>query len=325
MKAVFAGAFAERLVEPVRRRLRQPCEIVTGAEASILEQLADALVLVSMGFSKEMAAASPKLRLLQVPGAGLDRIDRSQLRPGVALANAYGHEAGIAEYVMGAMIALTRSFLRLDRKLREGEWESQWSVGTPAPPLWPELSDKTLGILGFGHIGEALARRAHAFDMKVVAIRRQAQAQAPPNVAFVGGAERLDEVLASSDYVAITLSLSPETRGLIDARRLKLMKATAFLINVARAEIVDERALYEALANGRLAGAALDVWYRYPTSAGNVAPSTEPFHTLSKVIMTPHVSGWTEGMLVARANVIAENIERTARGEPPLNAIAGRG
>jgi phosphoglycerate dehydrogenase-like enzyme len=325
MKAVFAGAFAERLAEPVRKRLTLPCEIVTGAETSILGHLGDARVLVSMGFSKEMAAASPKLCLLQVPGAGLDRIDRSQLRPGVALANAYGHEAGIAEYVMGTMIALTRSFQRLDRKLREGQWESQWSVGTPAPPLWPELAGKTLGILGFGHIGEALARRAHAFEMKVVAIRRQTQAQAPPNVAFVGGAERLDEVLASSDYVAITLSLSPETRGLIDARRLELMKPTAFLINVARAEIVDERALYEALANSRLAGAALDVWYKYPTSAGNVAPSTEPFHTLSNVIMTPHVSGWTEGMLVARANVIAENIERTARGEPPLNAIVGRG
>jgi phosphoglycerate dehydrogenase-like enzyme len=83
--------------------------------------------------------------------------------------------------------------------------------------------------------------------------------------------------------------------------------------------------LYEVLAGGRLAGAALDVWYSYPTSAGNVAPSTEPFHTLSNVIMTPHISGWTEGMLDARAAVIAKNIERTARGEPPLNAVAGTG
>jgi phosphoglycerate dehydrogenase-like enzyme len=268
-----------------------------------------------------MAAAGPNLRLVQVPGAGLDRVDRSQLRPGVALANAYGHEAGIAEYVIGTMIALTRSFQRIDRKLRAGQWESQWSVATPAPPLWPELAGKTLGILGFGHIGEALARRAHAFDMKVCAVRRRAQAEAPRGVTFIAGPERLDEVLSLSDYLAITLPLSPGTRGLIDARRLGLLKPSAYLINVARAEIVDERALYDALAGGRLAGAALDVWYRYPTGAGDIPPSNEPFHTLSNVIMTPHVSGWTEGMLDARADVIATNIERTARGEPPLNAV----
>jgi phosphoglycerate dehydrogenase-like enzyme len=325
MKAAFAGSFAVRLVEPVLKRLTIPCEIVSGDEAAILHQLGDAEILVSMTFTKEMATAGPSLRLVQVPGAGLDRIDRAQLRPGLALANAYGHEAGIAEYVFGTMIALSRALQRLDQKLRAGQWESQWSVGAPAPPLWPELAGKTLGILGFGHIGEALARRAHAFDMKVCAVRRQAQSDVPQGLMFVGGPERLDELLGVSDYLAITLSLSPETRGLIDARRLNLMKPSAYLINVARAEIIDEWALYDALAGGRLAGAALDVWYRYPTSAGSTAPATAPFHSLNNVIMTPHVSGWTEGMLEARASLIATNIERTARGEAPLNAIAVAG
>ncbi|HWX61787.1 2-hydroxyacid dehydrogenase [Bradyrhizobium sp.] len=322
MKAAFAGSFAVRLIEPVRKRLTIPCEIVSGDEAGILYRLGDADVLVSMAFTKEMAAAGNRLRLLQVPGAVLDRIDRSQLRAGLALANAYGHEAGIAEYVIGAMIALTRSFRRLDQKLRAGEWESQWSVGTPAPPLWPELAGRTLGILGFGHIGEALARRAHAFDMKVCAVQRHPPSGSPHGLMFVGGPERLDELLGRSDYLAITLSLSAETRGLIDARRLGLLKPSAYLINVARAEIVDEKALYDALAGGRLAGAALDVWYRYPTSARSTAPAAAPFHELSNVVMTPHVSGWTEGMIEARAAVIAESIARTARGEEPVNAIA---
>lgn len=322
MKAAFAGSFAVRLIEPVRKRLTIPCEIVSGDEAGILYRLGDADVLVSMAFTKEMAAAGNRLRLLQVPGAGLDRIDRSQLRAGLALANAYGHEAGIAEYVIGAMIALTRSFRRLDQKLRAGEWESQWSVGTPAPPLWPELAGRTLGILGFGHIGEALARRAHAFDMKVCAVQRHPPSGSPHGLMFVGGPERLDELLGRSDYLAITSSLSAETRGLIDARRLGLLKPSAYLINVARAEIVDEKALYDALAGGRLAGAALDVWYRYPTSARSTAPAAAPFHELSNVVMTPHVSGWTEGMIEARAAVIAESIARTARGEEPVNAIA---
>jgi phosphoglycerate dehydrogenase-like enzyme len=259
--------------------------------------------------------------LIQVPGAGLDRIDRAALRSGMHLANAYGHEAGIAEYVIGAMIALTRSFARLDAKLRNGGWESQWAIGAPAPPLWPELAGKTIGILGFGHIGEALAVCARAFGMKLCAIRRQPQAKPPDGVSFIAGPERLDEVLRQSDYVVITLPLLAKTRHLLDAQRLQFMKPTAYLINVARAEIVEEAALYRALASGGLAGAALDVWYRYPAAGGASLPATQPFHTLGNVIMTPHVSGWTEGMPSARAKLIADNIARLARGEPPQNAV----
>jgi phosphoglycerate dehydrogenase-like enzyme len=321
MRVAFAGSFAAQIAAPVRARLSLPCKVIVGDEASIIPQVADVDVLVSMGFSVQMAEAAPRLRLLQVPGAGLDRIDRSALRPGTYLANAYGHEAGIAEYIIGAMIALTRSFGRLDAKLRQGEWDSQWAVGVPAPPLWPELTQKTLGILGFGHIGQALARRATAFDMQVCAIRRQAQRPTPAAMTFVAGPERLDDVLQLADYLAITLPLSPASRNLIDDHRLRLMKPTAFMVNVARAEICDEAALYRALASGRLAGAALDVWYRYPISAEATLPATQPFHELGNVIMTPHVSGWTEGMLSTRAALIADNIERTARGEPPLNPI----
>lgn len=321
MKIAFAGSFAVRFTEAVQARLSIPSAVVAGGEAEILEHLPDADVLVSMGFTRAMAEAAPKLKLVQVPGAGLDRIERAALRPGVHLANAYGHDAGIAEYIMGAMIALSRSFARLDARLRAGVWDSQWAIGTESPPLWPELAGKTLGILGFGHIGEALAKRARAFDMRVCAIRRQAQ-EPPEGVAFIGGPERLDEVLSTADHLAITLSLSPQTRGLLDASKLALMKPTAVLINVARAEIVEETALYAALRSGRLAGAALDVWYRYPQAPGPAAPATREFHALSNVIMTPHISGWTEGMIEARTRLIVDNIERIARGEQPLNVIA---
>jgi phosphoglycerate dehydrogenase-like enzyme len=99
------------------------------------------------------------------------------------------------------------------------------------------------------------------------------------------------------------------------------MKPTAVLVNVARAEIVDEQALYRALAERAIAAAALDVWYRYPTDATPTPPARQPFHELPNVLMTPHVSGWTEGMLVARARLIADNIRRISRGEPPENLI----
>src|SRR5882724_1512008 len=193
MKIVFAGSFAVRLAEPVRARLSIPCEVIAGDEVNILSGLVDADVLVSMGFTRQMAEAGPRLRLVQVPGAGLDRIERSAIGPGMRLANAFGHEAGIAEYIMGTMLALTRSFGGLDSKLRQGVWDSQWAIGTPMPAPWPELSGKTLGILGFGHIGEALARRANAFDMEVCAIRQHAQPDAPPGLSFIGGPERLDD------------------------------------------------------------------------------------------------------------------------------------
>ncbi len=321
MRVAFAGSFASQIAESVQIRLTLPCELTVGDEAGIIQRLADVDVLVSMAFSADMAEAAPQLRLVQVPGAGLDRIDRSALRPGTYLANVYGHEAGIAEYIIGAMIALTRSFGRIDTKLRQGQWESQWALGKVAPPLWPELTGKTLGILGFGHIGEALARRAMAFDMQICAIRRQAPTETPTGLLFLSGPDRIDELLRQADYLAITLPLSSATRNLINDRRLRLMRPTAYLINVARAEICDEQALYRALACGHLAGAALDVWYRYPTSAETTLPATQPFHELGNVMMTPHVSGWTEGMLDARARLIAENIARTVHGAPPLNVI----
>ncbi|MEM9026978.1 MAG: 2-hydroxyacid dehydrogenase [Pseudomonadota bacterium] len=321
IRIAFAGSFSAQLAEPVRSRLTGPCDVITDDEASIAARLRDVDVLVSMGFSRKMADAAPKLKLVQVPGAGLERIDRSALQAGLLLANVYGHEAGIAEYVLGAMIALTRSFVRLDRELRAGNWESQWVVGRPPPPLAHELAGKTMVVLGLGHIGMAVAHRAAAFDMRVLAVRRDLAAAKPDSVARVVGLGRMDEVLTEADFVVVTLPVTDATSNVFTAERFARMKPTAYLINVARGEIVNEDALYDALASNRIAGAAIDVWYQYPKTAEATLPATRPFHKLDNVLMTPHVSGWTDGMLDARAAFIAENIERVFRGELPLNAI----
>jgi phosphoglycerate dehydrogenase-like enzyme len=325
LRIAFAGAFSARLEHPVRERLAVACDVIEADEIGIVSQLADVDVLVTMAFTPEMGRAAGRLRLVQVPGAGLDRIDRKALPAGTALANAYGHETGIAEYVLGAMLTLTRSFGRLDAALRRGTWESQWAIGVTPPAPWPELAGKTLGILGHGRIGQGVARRARAFDMTVLAIRRDVRRSDPEGLAFLGGPDALDEVLRRADYLAVTLSLTEATRGLLGKRELAMLKPTAILVNVARAEILDEDALYEALAERRMAGAALDVWYRYPSGPGPALPARRPFHELPNVLMTPHVSGWTEGMLEARARLIAENIHRVARGEAPLNLIPSPG
>jgi phosphoglycerate dehydrogenase-like enzyme len=322
LELAIAGTFAASLEQPMRHHLNIPCNIVVSDEEGIIPLLGAADVLVTMGFTAAMGRAVTKLKLVQVPGAGVDRIDRAALPAGTWLANVYGHETGIAEYAIGAMLALTREFSRLDAALRRGEWQSQWAVGTAIPPVWPELAGKTVGILGYGRIGQAIARRARAFDMKVCAIRRNVGNSAEGDLDLLGGPDVMDEVLRRADYVVIAMPATTETKGTVGRKELALMKATAFLINVARAEIVDEVALYEALAQRAIAGAALDVWYRYPHEAGPTAPATQPFHGLPNVLMTPHVSGWTDGMLDARVKAIAENIRRVGSGETPLNLIA---
>jgi phosphoglycerate dehydrogenase-like enzyme len=157
--------------------------------------------------------------------------------------------------------------------------------------------------------------------MQVRAVRREPLHSAAVDGIAVAGTDRMDEVLAGADYVVVAMPATPATIGCLDRERLGLMKRSAYLINLARAEIVDEDALYEALAERRITGAALDVWYRYPTTAEPTAPARRPFHELPNVLMTPHIAGWTDGTLDARAALIAENIGRTERGELPLNLV----
>jgi len=322
LHVALAGTFAASLETTLRRHMRTPCRLVVADEAHIASRLGNIDVLVTMALTAEMGRNAGRLRLVQVPGAGLDRIDRSAMPAAALLANVYGHEIGIAEYVIGAMLSLSREFSRIDASLRRGEWQSQWAVDATIPPPWPELAGKTIGILGYGHIGQAIARRARAFDMSIRAIRRDAGQPISEKIDSCGGPDQLDEVLRLSDFIVIAMPATEQTLGSIGREKLRLMKPSAFLINIARAQIVDETALYEALARRSIAGAALDVWYRYPREPGPTMPATLPFHELPNVLMTPHVSGWTDGMIEARAALIAENIRRVAQREPLLNLIA---
>jgi len=258
-----------------------------------------------------------------MPGAGWDKIDPAGIPSGVLVANCYEHEQGMAEYVLMMCLALSRKLLEADRTIRQGDWRLFPALGHP---LYPELGGRTLGIVGLGRIGTAVARLAGAFGMRRRAVDLRPigeEERAGLGLEWSGGMDQLDRLLVESDFVVLAVPFDEATRGLIGARRLRLMQPSAYLLNPARAELCDERALYEALRDGVIAGAALDAWWHYPTTEGEVvAPSSYPYHELTNVIMTPHSSGSTQQTMDRRMEVVAANLDRFLRGEPVVNVVA---
>jgi phosphoglycerate dehydrogenase-like enzyme len=262
--------------------------------------------------------ATPRLRLLQVAGAGYDRIDLAAIRPGVTLCNVFEHEPGVSEYALLAMLEWCHRLGPADREMRTGVWARSSRFGG-APD--EDLAGKTLVVVGLGRIGRAVARRARAFDMRVLAVNRSAD-KTDPNVERVAGLDRLHEMLREADFVVLACALEPETRGLIGGEALAAMKPSALIVNPARGPVIDEGALYDALLHRRIGGAAIDTWWDYPSSTAPRAPSTRfPFHELPNVLLSPHVAGWTTGTIVRRSREIARNLDHLARGEALNNIV----
>jgi phosphoglycerate dehydrogenase-like enzyme len=283
---------------------------------SFAEALRGAHACISMQWPEDMPAA-PSLRLLHLPGAGTDAIDFAAVPAATTICNVFEHEIGISEYVMASMLQWVIPIPRLQADLRRGQWHGSYLFG----PVHGELFRKTLGIIGYGHIGREVAKRADAFGMKVLACSRTART-GDSVVAAVQGMEHLGAVLAESDFVLLALPLAESTSGIIGSDQLAAMKPTGVIINVARGALIDEAALYAVLRDRRIGGAVIDTWYRYPSAeTKQCEPSRFPFHELDNVIMTPHASGWTDQLIYRRNRVIANNLDRLARGEPLINVV----
>ena len=231
----------------------------------------------------------------------------------------FGHEPAIAEYVIMTMLVLTHRLFETVTSFRAGSWVASPTFG--GGPPHGEVLGRTIGIIGYGRIGREVAERAAGIKCRVLAANRSPVADpAPADTVFPFS--ELDRMLPLCDTVLISCGLAPETRGLIDARRLALMKPGTLLINVARAAIVDEDAFYTALKDGHLGGAALDVWWQYPTQAEpERRPSRRPFHELPNVLITPHSSSSTEVTADRRWSVVASNLDRFARDERLENIV----
>ncbi|MFC3997932.1 2-hydroxyacid dehydrogenase [Nocardiopsis sediminis] len=284
-------------------------------------RLRDADVLVASRMTAGMAASAKALRLVHVTGAGVDRIAFGALAPGVAVCNTFHHGSSIAEHVVMVALMLSRRVRRADALLRQGRWESV--AVDPAVPLGDTLAGRTVGVIGLGEIGTEVVRATTALGMHARAVRRTPGAPLPEGVRLdrIDGDDGLPALLAGSDVVVVTVPLSAATTGLIGARELALMRPDALLVNVARGPIVDEDALYDALAAGRIAGAALDVWWSHPKDGGGARGYTRPFDALDNVVMTPHHSGHTRTTFAGRAAEIAANIARLAEGRPLENVV----
>jgi phosphoglycerate dehydrogenase-like enzyme len=254
-------------------------------------------------------------RLIQLPGAGADAVDRAVIDPGCAVCNVFEHEVPVAEFVMAAILNHATGYVRMARAFDSQEWSAIYASRSPHV----ELSGKVLGLVGYGHIGKAVACRARAFGMRIHAVSQSGRA---PDADWVADASRLSELLAVADFVVIACPLMEQTRGLIGRREIETMKRTAVLINIGRAAIVDEESLYLALESGHLGGATLDVWYEYPTPGNpHARPARFPFERLTNVHCTPHSSAWTEEMFQRRYTVIADNLSRLHRGAALRNVI----
>jgi phosphoglycerate dehydrogenase-like enzyme len=247
----------------------------------------------------------PRLALVQMPSVGVDTIDLDRCAAaGVPVANCAGaNTVSVAEWCVTATLALLEKTVEADAAVRRGEWP-QTSVGNR------ELAGSTVGIVGMGGIGMAAARRFAAFDCRVQYWSRSRHDDAPAEYV------ELDELIATSDVLLLVIALSEQTRGLIDARRLAMLKPGAVLVNGGRGGLVDEPAMIDALRAGSLAGAALDVFAVEPL------PADSPLRELP-VLLSPHMAGSTGQAAMRIVAQAGANLKRALDGEPVIDVVNG--
>jgi phosphoglycerate dehydrogenase-like enzyme len=281
----------------------------TGARTSaeVIELLGDAVAVIASNdpFSADVFDACPNLQVIARTGVGVDSIDLpAATRAGVLIATTPGmNEETVADHTLALMLALVRRLVEHDRSLREHRWDRAGSI-TPN-----DLVGATVGVVGSGTIGRAVIRRVLAFGSRVLVC--DPVLKAPPE-----GTElvNLDELLSQSDVITLHVPLLDQTQGLIGARELTLVRPTAVLVNASRGGVVDEAPLADALRNGRLAAAGLDVFADEP-------PFDSELLDLPNVIVTPHVGGISHRSIAAMNEMATRSVIAVLSGEIPANIV----
>lgn len=269
--------------------------------------LRDADVMLASGdpVTAAVLEQAPRLKLIARVGVGYDTVDvEAARRRGIAVTVTPGaNEHAVADYALASMLALLRNVVHNHVTTAANQWDRRPGV---------DLSGKTVGVVGLGRIGKLVARRLAGFDVRLLATDPY------PDATFAGAYGirymPLDNLLAASDIVTFHVLLTPETRHLLDARRLALLKPTAFVVNTCRGPVIDERALDAALRAGRVAGAALDVFEEEP-------PGDSPILTAPNVLLSPHIAGISEDAARRMAQMAVAEAVRALQGLPPLNPV----
>ena len=278
-------------------------------------------ILVAGRPSREDLTASPHLHTLVIPWSGLPEETRDLMLdlPQIGVHNIHHNAAPVAEMVVTLMLAAARRIVPVDRALRAHDWRPRYR---PTPAL--HMAGRTALVLGYGAVGRRVAGICRALGMEILAIRRR-----PGGEEGVYPPEALPDLLPQTDALLICLPHTPETDGLIGARELALLPQDAVLVNVGRGAIVNQGALYQALRDGELFGAGLDVWYNYPAdeeARSHTPPADHPFHELDNVVMSPHRAGGTKATGALRMKHLAALLNAAARGDPlpnPVDVAAG--
>lgn len=304
------GHIAYRMGQAFARRNTGIRYVEVRSVEELLSAAPQAQVVVTSGFWRnELLDTAPSLRFVQSISAGTDQYDKGRFKQkGVRLASAKGANANaVAEHAMALVLALSRQLHTGRDHQKAKHWRGM--ISDPAARE-TELGGKTLLIVGLGSIGARLARLAEAFDLEVVATKRDPSTGGDVDSIHPHG--DLHALLPQADIVALTCPLTAETENLIDAKALSLMKPTAHLINVARGKVVDEAALIAALETGTIAAAGIDVTHEEPL------PKSSPLWSMPNVLLTPHTAGETSRYEDNVLDILMENLERLWRGEPEL-------
>jgi phosphoglycerate dehydrogenase-like enzyme len=284
-------------------------------DVSFEDGLVDAEILIGHGLTVDLFRRASKLKWIQAPSAGVGHLLFPELVASpVILTNARGvHADPMAEHVIAMMLALVRKIHRARDFQGRGEWSQDelWRE----EPLLDEIGGRTLGIVGLGAIGKALAWRAHALSMRVIGLRRHPGGNLPPGVDEARGPDELAWLLGQSDFVANCLPSTPATKGLIGREAFRSMKPGAYLFNVGRGTTVDEAAMIVALESGRLAGVGLDVTAEEPL------PASSSLYRLPQVLLTFHISGASRRFWDRAAELFEDNVERYLDGRPQRNVV----
>ena len=305
----------EEMHEAGKALLREKAEILFAGsleEASLIKEVKeiDGIIIRANGkVTRKMMESAPKLKVIGRHGVGVENIDlEAATEKGIWVVNTPdANDLSVAEHFFGLALILSKMLKKADIALREGRWEARYEY------IGNELHGKTLGILGFGRIGRAVGRIGHkGFDMRVLyydAVRYEETEKE-----LKARKASLEEVLSQSDYISINLPMLPETKGILGKKEFGLMKPSAFIINLARGPIWDEKALYAAVKEGKIAGAASDVYGAEP------AAKAHPLFELENFVGTPHMAAHTEEAL-RRMSMVAEDVLRVLEGKTPLHPV----